>query len=585
MGSFSYIGPAMVQAQQSDIARKRGLADELRQQNLQRNWGILNDPSATPDMKQTAGQSIASQYPTPDHKDTFLQDIFHLHGKNQAAQAASSATPAPSATPVSGSPGDPSAAAPSGPAQPAAFEDDGGPESGGPSAPAPQSPPASAAAAPNFRAVAAAPTPQAAMSLWQQYRGPAAINEGIAEDRAKNAAGFAQKLAETNNAARIQEATIRAHGNVSMQKMDAAAQSLGAEDFASASPEIKMQAMKAMATANRAPAWKAVTDGNTIYAVNSLDPNDRKPIGHKDDITTHLEYKTLEDNGRTYQVPFTVWTKKGSSVPLMETQDQQASSLPMSTKTPQGPSASVSAAPSAATSNPSLSSPAAMPSASSNPGARQPGTRPIGGAVKKSNQANLNQGDGASSTLPKGAIPFGNKPSILDRSDATQYTKLAEDANDKQKSLQLAQNAARSPSPSSDQQLIYSWVRANVQGAGRMTQQEFSQAAHIGGFQQKAENWLSMASSGKLTPEIRQMLLTDIRGAAANSQQMAQTARAQVEQDMHPGSAPKSSATPGGPGAWSAPKDAPAPVRPNQVLKANGQVVARSLDGKTWSQP
>ena len=114
---------------------------------------------------------------------------------------------------------------------------------------------------------------------------------------------------------------------------------------------------------------------------------------------------------------------------------------------------------------------------------------------------------------------------------------------------------------------------------------EFTPSRGIGSpFGAKVDNWWSMASTGKMTPEIRQMLLTDIRGAATNAQTMADN-RAYARSAGHAGRKPTSSKTPKAPGAWTAPKDAPAPVRPNQVLKANGQVIAHSIDGKTWSQP
>lgn len=564
MGAFDLGFQQGAGAGAGDLARSRQLQDEQRQQNLQRNWSILNDPNSTDDVKQAAGQDIQNQYPTPSHKGAFLSDILHIHAKNQAAQAQQPAqTPSP-AQPVSPAQPSSSAQAPA----PPATDQLGVPYTSGPSAPpattpsAPTSPPQPLAA---VKAAGAAPTPQAALDLWKQYRGPTAINEGIAQDRAKAAAGFAQTLADKNNASRELEARIRVGGNVSMQKLNAAAQSLGAEDFASASPDLKMQAMKNMASANRAPAWKSVTDGNSIYAVNSLDPTQRTLLGHKDDLTQRQEFRTMTNpDGSTFLVPVTVWSKKGSSTPVMETQDDQGGAAPVSASTPQGPDGA-SQAPAAATTptgasaSPSATpqtgapvssaTPQGVPGASANPGARQPGSRPAGGAVKAAP---------TSSRIPSSSvgapIPFGGKPSELTKSDTSQYTKLAEDANAKQESLQLAQTAARSPSPSSDQQLVYSWVRSNVQGAGRMTQTEFNQAARIGSLGDKANTWWSMATTGKLTPHIRQMMLTDIQNAAATSQQSAENARSQVQQDMNPGKKPTSTNTPSGPGG--APKDA-----------------------------
>lgn len=584
MGAFDLGFQQGAGAGAEDLARSRQLQDQQRQQNLQRNWSILNDPNSTDDVKQAAGQDIQNQYPTPAHKGTFLSDILHIHAKNQAANGNNSpATSNASAAPDDSSSASPIAPPPSAPL-PASGKDQLGvpfdfsqPAQAAPSVPAPSpaatSAPAPSPSGPNLKSVASASTPQAAMDLWKQYRGPTAIAEDVAQTRAKNAAGFAQTLADKNNASRIMEAQIRAHGNVSMQRLDAAAQSLGAEDFASAQPDVKMAAMKNLATANRAPAWKSVTDGNSIYAVNSLDPNQRTLLGHKDDLTQRQEFRTMTNpDGSTFLVPVTVWSKKGSSTPVMETQDDQGSAAPMSSTTPQGPASVTPALPVYATpsspSTPSAATPGSSPSATqgsapissatpqavpgaapspSNPGARQPGTRPVGAAVKSSS---------APTRIPSSSvgtpIPFGGKPSELTKSDTSQYTKLAEDSNAKQESLQIAQEASRSPSPTSDKALVYAWVRSNVQGAGRMTQSEFQNALSTGSFDQRIANWWSQATTGKMTPEIRQMIMTDIQRSARTSQTMADSARNQVQQDI--GQKPKSTKTPSSPGG--APKNA-----------------------------
>ena len=87
MGAFNIGFEQGTQTGMNDIARQRQLQDEQRQQTLQRNWSILNDPISSDDVKQAAGQDIQNQYPTPAHKGTFLSDILHIHAKNQAAQA------------------------------------------------------------------------------------------------------------------------------------------------------------------------------------------------------------------------------------------------------------------------------------------------------------------------------------------------------------------------------------------------------------------------------------------------------------------------------------------------------------------
>lgn len=114
----------------------------------------------------------------------------------------------------------------------------------------------------------------------------------------------------------------------------------------------------------------------------------------------------------------------------------------------------------------------------------------------------------------------------LFKSDVAQYTKVAEDANNKAEAYKSAQTAlAAGSTASSDQELIYSWVRSNVQGAGRMTQAEFKQAASVGSLPQRAQIAWEKAKSGKLPPEIEKMFLDDIKRAADTSQQEADDLR------------------------------------------------------------
>lgn len=163
----------------------------------------------------------------------------------------------------------------------------------------------------------------------------------------------------------------------------------------------------------------------------------------------------------------------------------------------------------------------------------------------------------------------------LGRSDAAQYTKIAEDANAKTESYNAAKEAMKNPSPSSDQELIYSWVRSNIAGAGRMTQAEFKAAAAVGSLPQKAQNWYNMTATGKLSPEIEKMLFTDIERNTKAAQATAEDLRKRLQ----PGSGQPSGST------WKAPADAPpAPKVDGKVLKANGQVVAKSQGGN-WVAP
>lgn len=131
---------------------------------------------------------------------------------------------------------------------------------------------------------------------------------------------------------------------------------------------------------------------------------------------------------------------------------------------------------------------------------------------------------------PRGTRVIGTKPSMLNKSDAAQYTKVAEDANNKEEAFKSAQKAlAAGSTPSSDQELIYAWVRSNVQGAGRMTQAEFRQAASVGSLDQRAQNWYNKTLTGKLTPEIEQMMFADIKRSYETSQQEADELRKRLE--------------------------------------------------------
>lgn len=565
----------------------RQLQDEQRQNELQVNMGIMNDPAATGDMKAQAHQNIQGLYPTPAHRGNFLADVLHLHGKQQAQQAI------PPSSPSQPDDSDPRPTGPlglpmSGPQQPPSS-----------SATGPMGLPANGPTQPNLSAVGAAQTPQAAMDLWKQYRGPVAINEDIAQQRAAKAAEYAQALEKQRAQANIDLAHERATMGVGITPENRYLQQYAVQhgyETASQMPTEAMgDAMRQFRQSNATPGWKSVVDGNNVYAIDSHNPNGpRTLVGHKDDLTERQEFRTMTNpDMSTYIVPVTVWTKKGSSTPVMETQDDQGGA-PVSASTPQGPggaspppvgAATPSTPPPTAPATPQASAPvsSATPQGvpGGNPGARQPGSRPAGAAVKT-----------ASTRIPSSSvgapIPFGGKPSELLKSDTSQYTKVAEDANGAEESFNAlaplyTPGSGQKPTPSSDQELVFAWVRANVQGAGRMTQTEVQQGSSVGSFGDKVQNWLSKAKDGTMTPNIEQMLFADIKRGVSSKQALAAKLRDQVQQGM--GSAPASSKTPKAPGAWAVPKDAPAPTKVNQVLKANGQVIARSVDGKTWSQP
>lgn len=555
MGAFSQGFSYGGHLADADRQRSNQLADEQRQQTLTRNWGILNDPNSDPDIKQQAGQNIQGLYPTPQHGPKLLRDLFHIRDKTQAAQAAA-ASPAPD---TSASP-----SMPSGPPQMNELGDNMNAKPGGQTnelgAPLPATPPAApqSGSQPDMQAVGQAKTPKEAMDLWRKYRGPIEINSDIAQSRAEAAAQAAQHLQDMRGKQGIEEAKIRAGGNVSMQELNKQAQSHGFDSFAASTPEAATQILQEVATAKRAPSQAALA----TYIRAKYGPNasaEQIAEGTRDHqammagikVGSHQQV-VFDDAG----IPHVVTLNSSSA-----TQYPGATS-PVSTKTPQ----LLASQPASPQSSSPVSS--ATPQGPSNPGARSPGTRPNGGAVKSGNGLGFTKGN------------------PLVKSDTAQFTKLAEDDNSKQEALQGAQQAAQSPSPSSDQQLIYSWVKSNVQGAGRMTQAEFNQAARMGSFGQKVDNWVSLASTGKMTPEVRNMILTDIKRSAAVSSNMVQNARGQLQDDSGAKKTPVSASTPKGPSAWKADPAWPkAPATGNKLLRSsNGEVVAKSTNGQ-WGPP
>ena len=149
---------------------------------------------------------------------------------------------------------------------------------------------------------------------------------------------------------------------------------------------------------------------------------------------------------------------------------------------------------------------------------------------------------GTAGPIIAGSHAWAASKNPLYKSDMAQYTKVAEDANTKAEAYKAASAALASGSTaSSDQELIYQWVRSNVQGAGRMTQAEFRQAAATGSLPLRAQSAWQKATTGKLPPELEQMFLADIKRASDTAQQEAAELRKKVEQ---PGNAPASTGGP-----------------------------------------
>ena len=152
----------------------------------------------------------------------------------------------------------------------------------------------------------------------------------------------------------------------------------------------------------------------------------------------------------------------------------------------------------------------------------------VNAGIKSGNATSpkLNKGKPVSAKAP--VAPAWHKAGVTEKADASQYTKVAEDANSKMQAYTNASQAATNPTPTTDQELIYAWVRSNVQGAGRMTQAEFNQAKGIGSVPLKLENWIDLATSGKISPQMREYMLADIKRSATTAQKQADSIRNRI---------------------------------------------------------
>ena len=174
------------------------------------------------------------------------------------------------------------------------------------------------------------------------------------------------------------------------------------------------------------------------------------------------------------------------------------------------------------------------------PGGEAPKTpaKKVGTSLPKTGAKPVGQ-PSAGPVIP-GSHAWAQSKSPLFKSDVAQYTKVAEDLNTKKEAYTSAQKALASGSTaSSDQELIYQWVRSNVQGAGRMTQAEFKQAASTGSLPLRIQSAWEKTKSGKLPPELEQMFLADMKRSYDTAQKEADDLRKRVENPG--GSAPASS--------------------------------------------
>ena len=122
----------------------------------------------------------------------------------------------------------------------------------------------------------------------------------------------------------------------------------------------------------------------------------------------------------------------------------------------------------------------------------------------------------------------------MDKSDAAQYTKVAEDANNKQEAYDSARKASRKrllPLRAIRSLFIRGCV-ANVQGAGPDDAGRIPAGCLIGSLPQRAQIAWQRTLTGKLPPEMEQMFLADIKRAYETSRDEA----ANLRKRLAPGS-------------------------------------------------
>lgn len=333
----------------------------------------------------------------------------------------------------------------------------------------------------------------------------ASLSSAPTEEERKNQQAIAIEKQKGQNAVELVKAKPRPRGSVQQQRYDAIARGMGLTgyDDPNITPEQSNQIADTVRKESLAP--KYMTDPSTglvshiVYDEQGQphtevvkDANGKPFGGFKPEqvriVNGHYHY-TDQVTGKVYDVPVTTETKTifGPNVP-------------------EGKAPVSSQAPSLSSINASI--------AAGNAGSKK-----------------LNKKKPVSSQAPQ--VPgqgrvIGQTAGLLDKSDATQLTKLSEDANNKQQAYLNAKQSLEHPTATSDQELLFSWVRSNVQGAGRMTQAEFKQAANAGSFPLRIQTVIERAKTGKLPPELEQMMLADIKRSADTAQKQVNDLRATV---------------------------------------------------------
>ncbi len=99
----------------------------------------------------------------------------------------------------------------------------------------------------------------------------------------------------------------------------------------------------------------------------------------------------------------------------------------------------------------------------------------------------------------------------------------------KSKDLRLAANEAKkfiaNPTGPNAQALIYAYVKANVAGAGRLTQTEILMAARAGSYGTQIKNWADKAMTGHPDKEFMKEMADTIETAAKEAEKLAEQGR------------------------------------------------------------
>lgn len=520
-------------AQQLTAANDRAIALKNEQRStklglLLNEWNNTTDPS----QRQAILQGVQGLYPDASHGPSFLADLFHHHHKELAQRQAPAAPQGPPQQ-IDATTGMPKVQNPAEVLQGGAVPQTGTPDLG---------------------AVSKAPTAADAWKTITSVPSPAQTAMNLEQARAR-------AMAETwgirgNTALSVQE--LRNKGSRWLQAMDATAEKHGYADFSSVPDEKKQDIIQeggGLLRALQKPTYqwnqegqllaiRPTADGGTQSAP-VLGPNGQ-PISKYNPVKVTKKdgfYTFTDADGAVHQVPISTESRTMFE-PMVQNSaatTPNAPQAPVSSNTPQVPGASPAASTSTQTPNP--------PVAATNQGAINDKLN-----KKKSQSRQVPTSTSTPSgvpgfTPPKGDKILGYKESPEAKLLGQQWNKAAEDATMHVKDWDRVQGLLNDPNRKTDLDLVFAWVRSNVQGAGRMTNTEIQQAMTAGSYGQRIKNAFDVASTGRLDAGMEQQFMSDIQRAYQNSKTAADDLKAKMDAAIHPGKAPVSSATPAGPGA------------------------------------